>query len=260
MFRVRPARQWWFPPRRFSPIDVKSQRGNTYVKKVFDCMATEQTGRSTQKILARTKGLQQHLQPNEEPLLKVPAIWDNGQAHHSKPCDVIVTSERLMGFALVTFPRERLFLEDFPLASITSVTLRHKTFEPLFRELAVSNGERNVLIRAPHRLIETLYTGIRSATEQYTPATHPNFENEQTNATEETRPATPTTVYGRQDIRTTFERSPLAIILLFVGGIVLELIGIAGWLLTGNIQVGTPLFIAGLLAVVVATLVRRQRG
>lgn len=229
-------------------------------------MATEQTGRSAQKILTRTKGLQQYLQPAEEPLLKVPAIWDNGQAHHSKPCDVIVTNERLMGFELVTFPRERLFLEDFPLSSISSVTLRHKTFEPLFRELAISDGKRKVLIRAPRRLIETLYTGIRSATEQYTPTAHPDFADDPVNEASEAREAketqrTPTaTVYGRQDIRTTFERSPLAIILLFVGGIVLELIGVVGWLLTGNIQVGTPLFIAGLLAVIVATLVRRQRG
>ncbi len=229
-------------------------------------MSTEQTGRSAQKILTRTKGLPQHLQPGEEPLLKVPAIWDNGQTQHSKPCDVIVTNERLMGFELVTFPRERLFLEDFPLSSITSVTLRHKTFEPLFRELAVSDSERKVLIRAPRRLIETLYTGIRSATEQYTPTAHPDFADEQVSEAsgakeaKETQRTPSATVYGRQDIRTAFERSPLAIILLFVGGIVLELIGIGGWLLTGNVQVGTPLFIAGLLAVIVATLVRRQRG
>ncbi len=229
-------------------------------------MSTEQTGRSAQKILTRTKGLQQHLQTGEEPLLKVPAIWDNGRAQHSKPCDVIVTNERLIGFELVTFPRERLFLEDFPLSSITSVTLRHKTFEPLFRELAISDGKRKVLIRAPRRLIETLYTGIRSATEQYTPTAHPDFTDEQINETsgakeaKETQRTPAVTVYGRQDIRTAFERSPLAIILLFVGGIILELIGVVGWLLTGNIQVGTPLFIAGLLAVIVATLVRRQRG
>lgn len=229
-------------------------------------MSTEQTGRSTQKILTRTKGLQQHLQPGEEPLLKVPAIWDNGQAYHSKPCDVIVTNERIIGFELVTFPRERLFLEDFPLLSITSVTLRHKTFEPLFRELAISDGKRKVLIRATRRLIETLYTGIHSAIEQYTPMAHPDFVDEQGNETnepngqKETRRVPSATVYGRQDIRTTFERSALAIVLLFVGGIVLELIGVAGWVLTGNVQVGIPLFIAGLLAVIVATLVRRQRG
>ena len=217
-------------------------------------------GKSAQKILARTKGLQQHLQPDEEPLLKVPAIWDNGQTHHSKPCDVIVTNERILGFEFVTFPRERLFLEDFPLSTISSVTLRHKTFEPLFRELAISDGTRKVFIRAPRKLIETLYTALRLATEQNAPTTHPNFEDEQVNRVGETQQSTPATIYGRQDIRTTFERSPLAIVLLLVGGIVLELIGVAGWLLTGNIQVGTPLFIAGFLAVIVATLVRRQRG
>ena len=226
-------------------------------------MSIIQNERTTQKILARTKGLRQQLQPGEEPLFKVPAIWDNGQTHHSKPCDVIVTTTRLMGYELVTFPRERLFLEDFPLSSIRSVTLRHKTYEPLFRELAISDGERKVLIRAPRKLIETLYTALRSTTEHYSPASHANFEDERTDATDETQlttPATPTTVYGRQDIRTTFEHSPLAIVLLLVGGIVLELIGVAGWLLTGNVQVGTPLFIAGFLAVIVATLVRRQRG
>jgi len=229
-------------------------------------MSTTQNERTTQNILARTKGLRQQLQPDEEPLFKVPAIWDNGQSHHSKPCDVIVTTARLIGFELVTFPRERLFLEDFPLASIRSVTVRHKTYEPLFRELAVSDGERKVFIRAPRKLIESLYTTLRSTTEQYTPTAHADFADEQADVVEKTQPATPTTattsatVYGRQDIRTTFERSPLAIMLLFVGGLVLELIGVAGWLLTGNLQVGTPLFIAGFLAVIVATLVRRQRG
>lgn len=225
-------------------------------------MSTIQTNRNTQKILARTKGLRQQLQPGEEPLLKIPAIWDNGQTHSSKPCDVIVTNSRLIGYELVTFPRERLFLEDFPLSSIASVTLRHKTYEPIFRELAISDGTRKVLIRAPRRLIETLYTGIRSAMEQYVPAAQADFTNEQ-NEEKETQEAgrtTSTAVFGRQDIRTTFERSPLAIVLLFVGGIVLELFGIAGWLLTGSIQTGIPLFIAGLLAVIVATLVRRQRG
>src|SRR5579863_1691782 len=105
---------------------------------------TEQTGRRAQKILARTKGLRQQMQPGEIPLSKFPAIWDNGQMHHSKPCNVIVTNTRLLGFELVTFPRERLFLEEFPLPLLSSVTLRHKTYEPLFRELAVSDGTHKV--------------------------------------------------------------------------------------------------------------------
>lgn len=226
-------------------------------------MSTIQTGqneRSAQKILARTKGLRQQMQLEEMPLLKVPAIWDNGQTHHSKPCNVIVTNIRLMGYEFVTFPRERLFLEEFPLISIKSVTLRHKTYEPIFRELAVSDGKHKVYIRAPRKQIEALYTALRLATEQYTLAGQSDFKDEQAGETEERPRATPAPVYGRQDIRTTFEQSPLAIVLLFVGGLVLELIGVAGWLLTGNVQVGIPLFIAGFLAVVVATLVRRQRG
>lgn len=219
-------------------------------------MSTSQTaqgGLNAQKILARTKGLRRYIEPDEEPLLKVPAIWDNGQTHHSKPCNVIVTSSRLMGFDLVTFPRERLYLEDFPLTAISSVTLRHKTYEPLFRELVVSDGERKVYIRAPRKHIEALYATLRFVTEYH------DYIGEDGQAVE-APPTTPTPIYGRQDIHTTFERSPLAIVLLFVGGLILELIGIAGWLLTGNIQVGIPLFIAGFLAVVVATLVRRQRG
>ncbi len=226
---------------------------------------TEQTERHTQKILARTKGLQQRMQPDEMPLSKFPAIWDNGQTHTSKPCNVIVTNARLLGFEFVTFPRERLFLEEFPLRSISSVTLRHKTYEPLFRELAVSDGAHKVYIRAPRKQIEALYTALRFATEQYTPAAHPDFEHENDGEnrheqTVETPRTTPPPVYGRQDIRTTFEQSPLAIVLLFVGGLALELIGVVGWFLTGNIQVGVPLFIAGFLAVVVATFIRRQRG
>jgi hypothetical protein len=225
-------------------------------KEAFYFMPTSQTAQSglnAQKILARTKGLQRFLQPDEEPLLKVPAIWDNGQTHHSKPCNVIVTNLRLMGFEFVTFPRERVFLEDFPLADVSSVTLRHKMYEPLFRELVVSDGERKVYIRAPRKHIEALYTTLRLVTE------YRDYIGEH-GQTVETPPTTPPPIYGRQDIRTTFERSPLAIVLLFVGGLVLELIGVAGWLLTGNLQVGIPLFIAGFIAVVVATLVRRQRG
>ena len=214
---------------------------------------TAQSGLKAQKILAHTKGLRRYMQPDEEPLLKVPAIWDNGQTHYSKPCNVIVTNFRLLGFELVTFPRERLFLEDFPLTTISSVTLRHKTYEPLFRELVVSDGERKVYIRAPRKHIEALYATLRLATE------YRDYIGEDGQAVE-TPPTTPIPIYGRQDIDTTFERSPLAIVLLFIGGLVLEVIGIAGWILTGNIQVGIPLFIAGFLAVVVATFVRRQRG
>ena len=225
-------------------------------------MSTVQTQRTAQKILARTKGLRKQMQTDEEPLLRVAAIWDNGQAHMSKPCNVIITNQRLIGFELVTFPRERLFLEDVPLTSIQSVTLRNRTYDPLFRELAVKYDGKTLYIRAPRKQIEALYTALRLATETSdTDIAQPDFEDEQSNNTATgTRANTRSTVYGRQDIRARFEHSPLAITLLFVGGLVLELIGVVGWILTQNAQVGLPLFIAGFVAVITATLVRRQRG
>ena len=215
---------------------------------------TAQSGLDAQKILARTKGLRRYIQPDEEPILKVPAIWDSGQREHSKPCSVIVTSTRLIGFDFATFPRERLFLENFPLATISSVTVRHKTYEPLFRELVVSDGERKVYIRAPRKHIEELYATLRLVTE-YRDYIGEHEDEDEAKIVQ----STPIPIYGRQDIHTTFEHSPMAIILLFVGGLVLELIGITGWLLTGNLQAGIPLFIAGFIAVIVATFVRRQR-
>lgn len=221
-------------------------------------MSANQIQRTTQKILARTKGLRQHLQPDEEPLLRVDAIWDNGQSQTSKPCNVIVTNQRLIGFEFVTFPRERLFLKNVPLDAMTSVTLRNRTYDPIFRELAVKYDGKTVYIRAPRKQIEALYTALRLATN--TETAPPDFEDEQRNTTAKRRANSVDTIYGRQDIRAAFERSPLAITLLFVGGLVLELIGVAGWILTQNAQVGLPLFIAGFVAVVTATFVRRQRG
>ena len=34
--------------------------------------------RTAEKILARLKGLRNHIQAGEEPLFSVPAIWDGG--------------------------------------------------------------------------------------------------------------------------------------------------------------------------------------
>jgi len=154
----------------------------------------------------------------------------------------------------VTFPRERLFLDALSLANIKAVTLRHKAFEPVFRELLVRDGQRRVYIRAPRQKIENLYEALRSAIEQYAPGTQPVLESEELrNGT----PVTPT--YGRQEIRTTFERSPLAIVLLFIGGLLLEIGGVVLWAVTQSPQTGLPLFIAGFAAVITAILVRRRR-
>lgn len=214
----------------------------------------QQKNATADKILSQLKGLRNHLQPGEEPIFAVPAIWDNGQAQRSMPCDVVLTNQRLFGYVYVTFPRERLFLDALSLTEIKSVTFRQKTFEPVFRELLVSGGQRKVYIRAPRRKIESLYEALRSAMEQYAPKAKPAIGHEETSNVNETAPS-----FGRQEIRTTFERSPLAIILLFIGGLILEIGGIVLWTATQSTQIGLPLIVAGIVAVITAILVRRQK-
>ncbi len=206
------------------------------------------------KIIAHLKGLRNHLQTGEEPLFSVPAIWDSGQEHRSKPCDVVLTNQRLFGYVYVTFPRERLFLDALSLNAIKAVTFRHKTFEPLFRELLVSDGQRKVYIRAPRQKIESLYNALHSAIEHYAPHAQPALDHKEAIQTNETTPA-----FGRQEIPAPFERSPLAITLLFIGGLILEIGGIYLWSITQSSQIGLPLIIAGFVAVITAILVRRQR-
>ena len=210
---------------------------------------------TAQKILARLKGLRNHMQAGEEPLFSVPAIWDSGQERRSIPCDVVVTNQRLFGYVHVTFPRERLFLDALALTNIKAVTLRHKTFEPVFRELLVSESQRKIYIRAPRQKIENLYEALRLAIEQYVPGGQPVIEKEEVSNIVQTTPT-----YGRQEIRISFERSPLAITMLFIGGLLLEIGGIILWAVTQSAQTGLPLIIAGFVAVLTAILVRRQRG
>jgi hypothetical protein len=209
---------------------------------------------TAEKILARLKGLRNHMQAGEEPLFTVPAIWDSGQEQRSMACDVVLTNQRLFGYVYVTFPRERLFLDALALTNIKAVTLRHKTFEPVFRELLVSEGQRKIYIRAPRQKIENLYEALRSAIEQYAPDTQAALSEEAGNIAQ----ASP--AYGRQEISTSFERSPLAITILFIGGLLLEIGGVVLWAVTQSAQTGLPLIIAGLVAVITAILVRRQRG
>ena len=195
------------------------------------------------------------MQPGEEPLFTVPAIWDSGQDQRSMPCDIVLTNQRLFGYVYMTFPRERLFLDALSLTAIKAVTFRQKTFEPLFRELLVSDGQRKVYIRAPRQKIESLYDALRSAIAHYAPHTQPALEHEEASPTNE-----PTPSFGRQEIRTPFERSPLAITLLFIGGLLLEVVGAALWAITQSSQIGLPLLVAGFVAVITAILVRRQRS
>ena len=225
--------------------------------------ATHKNTRTIEKIFRKVKRLRDHMQPNEEPLLAIPAIWDSGKERRSVPCDVIVTNQRLMGYYSVNRPRPRLFLEELPLADITVVSFRHKTYEPLFRELLVSTGQQKVYIRAPRRFIEALYAALREATELYASTEQTTFEDIPATAIETpdapARTRSSATVYGRQDIRTNFERSPLAITLLFGGGLLLEILGFGLWVATQSVQAGLPLFVAGLVCVLAATFVRRQR-
>ena len=209
---------------------------------------------TSDKIIRHLKGLRTHLQPDEEPLFTVPAIWDSGQEQRSVPCDVVVTSQRIFGYYFVTFPRERLFMDALNLTEIKVVTFRQKTFEPVFRELLVSDGQHKVYIRAPRKKLERLYEALKSAMEIYDPNIQPAIQSEEMKPTNET-----TAAFGRQEIRTTFERSPLAITLLFIGGLVLEIGGIVLWTTTQSAPTGLPLIFAGFVAVITAILVRRRR-
>jgi len=225
--------------------------------------ATDNRTRTTEKIFRKVRRLRNHMQPGEEPLLGIPAIWDSGKEQRSIPCDVIVTNQRLMGYYSVTRPRTRLFLEDLPLAEIVAVSFRHKTYEPLFRELLVSTSSSKVYVRAPRRYIEALYAALREATELYTTNAQTIFEDIPSRASvneSSTSNLTSTTVYGRQEIRTPFQNSPLAITLLFGGGLLLEILGFGLWAATQSLQTGIPLFGAGIVAVITATLLRRQRS
>jgi len=219
------------------------------------------TTRTAEKILSSLKGLRNHLQAGEQPILAQPAIWDNGQESTSTACDVVITDQRLLGYYFMSFPRERLFLDSIALPAITHVTLRHKTHSPIFEEMLVSDGQRKIYIRAPRKKIEALHTALRSAIEQSTPTNAPASDtaSTDTSAPSPVASSSPAPIYGRQDIRTPFESSPLAITLLFGGGLLLEIIGVLLWSITSSAQIGTPLCIAGLIAVLVSILTMRQR-
>ena len=64
--------------------------------------------------------------------------------------------------------------------------------------------------------------------------------------------------YSRQRLNQPLERSPLGITILLLGGLLLEIAGILSWFALNNPQAGIPLILAGLVAVIVATIARRQ--
>lgn len=215
---------------------------------------------SSEKILARFKGLQTQMRDGEQPLYTTPIIWVNATTQESNACDLVLTNQRVFGYISITFPRARLFLDDLALESIRAVSLREKSYQGVFRELLVSDGQKKVYLRAPRAKIEATYAALREAIEQYassaqsTPATD-GLENESDDATA-ARQATP--IFGRQEIRQSLERSPLGIALLLTGGLLLEIFGALAWASTRSAQIGLPLCAAGLIAVFVAMLTRRQ--
>jgi hypothetical protein len=213
------------------------------------------TSNSAEKIVSRCKGLSKQLQSGEDPILSIPAIWDSDKHAHSEACEVILTNQRLIGFYCKSFPREKLFCDSLDLADITHVTLRQKTYEPIFREIVVSEGMHKVSIRAPRQKSETLYSAIHTATSAH----HDPGQQEEIFEVPATISTLPAPVYSRETIRTAFDTSSLAIVLLFVGGIVLQIIGAILWSLTQSSQVGLPLCGAGFVAVIVAILQTRQR-
>ena len=221
------------------------------------------TNTSSEKILSHLKRLREHLHEGEKPLFSIPAIWENATEKESHACDLVLTNQRLFGYIYTSFPRERLFLDDLELDKIKVVSIREKNFEALFRELFVSDGQKKIYIRATRKKIENAYAAIRSAIAEYAPAAQQALDGD----TQDKKPASqedeqpkprPAPIYGRQQVRQTLERSPLGITLLLVGGLLLEIVGAIAWATTGSLQTGLPLFLAGLVAVIVATLVRRQ--
>ncbi|GHO54668.1 hypothetical protein [Ktedonobacter robiniae] len=197
------------------------------------------------------KNIQQHLQEGEVVLFSAPGFWDNGEVNYSTACELVLTNQRIIGYYTKSFPREHLFLDSLPLADLTQVSLRQKNYEPLFRELLVSDGARKIYMRTSRRHIERLYALLSETTGKGEATT-------QDAATEDNSTPHQSPSYARQKVRTSFESSSLGITVLFVGGLLLEIIGVMLWRTQGA-AIGIPLCIAGLVAVTTALLVRRQR-
>lgn len=218
---------------------------------------------SSEQILRRFKGLRTQMRADEHPLFTVPAIWDNATEKQSNACDLVLTNQRLFGYIHVSVPRERTFLDALELAQIKKVSLRQKTFEAVFRELFVSDGEKKIYIRAPRKKIENMYKALRAAIAEYVPAAQAALVADeptsgQEDQTEEHDKSPNALVYSRQRVQQSLERSPMGITLLLTGGLLLEIVGVIVWVATASLQTGLPLFGAGLLAVLVAILARRQ--
>lgn len=245
---------------------------------------------SSDKILVRLKGLRARMRAGEQPLFSTPVIWENATDHQSNACDLVLTNQRIFGYIYTTFPRERLFLDALELDAVTTVSIRRKNFDAMFRELLVSDKQKRIYIRATGKKIEETYTALRGAIAEHAPATQITLDTSAANREQaqqdeqvttpnemagsaqihqidhQEKPSdgqneqitTPGTIYSRQQIRQPLERSPLGITILLVGGLILEIIGALAWVGFGNPQMGLTFILTGLIAVIVAIIARRQ--
>lgn len=234
---------------------------------------------SSDKILARLKGLRAQMRAGEQPLFSIPAIWENVTDRQSNACDLVLTNQRIFGYIYTTFPRERLFFDALELKAITAVSIRQKNFQAMFRELLVSDHQKRIYIRATGKKIEEIYSALRSAiadnvslnpkdsqVQESQALDRQNDVHNETGSTdlaehqnETASPQTDGPIYSRQHIRQPLERSPLGITILMIGGLLLEIAGVLGWAIFSNPQMGITLILTGLFAVIIATIARRQR-
>ena len=240
------------------------------------------------KLLARLKGLRAQMREYEQPLFSIPAIWDNATDRQSNACDLVMTNQRIFGYIYKTFPREWLFLDALELSEITTISIRRKSFEAMFRELLVADKNKRVYIRATGKKIEETYTALRKAIADYAPAAQatlttdstqhaaikisepptsspakPEDTAQSTQIQEQSEPVARTSApneptYRQEHIHQPLRRSPLGITLLLVGGLILEIFGVLAWATTGDTSVGIPLILTGLFAVIIAIFSRRQ--
>ncbi|WP_376795065.1 TRIC cation channel family protein [Thermogemmatispora sp.] len=213
---------------------------------------------AARRILRRFRGLQAHLQPGEEPLGSRPVIW-HSQEHGAVACDVILTNRRLLGYYQTRFPRSRLFLEAIPLQEITSLTQRIPQSKSLLHELLIISGQGQVLLRAPRRSIEQLCEAIRLLKEGASQEREAASSSAVAAGGEEEPEREPPLRLARQQLVGSAERSPAAIAAIFACGLILEIIAVFLWATTGSLATSLPPFGAGLLAVLTAILVYRQR-
>ncbi len=201
----------------------------------------------SQKILAQSslRGIDPYIHLNEAALLTIPAIWDNGQSQKSRPCEIVLTDQRLLGFFR---SRRETSVEEFALEAIQTVTFREKQYEPIFRELLVSDGVRRVFIRAPKKKLEELYIRLQATLKL------------QTSTGEAVTASKSSPTFERENLSTaSYESSSAGLTMLLGLGIAMECLSLFLCTAAQNLQAAAPLFIVGFMAVCLAFIIRRRR-